>query len=153
MPRKPSYADAQLILQLYELRREPEMRKARNWWVGEFWPANLDEYLKVVQAPGTPENAWLRQVSSYWSMASSFVLNGVLNAELFLQPAISGEMVFVLAKVHPFLKELREKLGDPQSYANIEKVVMSSKFGRERFKLTRQRVEAVLEKRNASTAR
>jgi hypothetical protein len=106
-----------------------------------------------VQAPGTPENAWLRQVSSYWSMASSFVLNGVLNAELFLQPAISGEMVFVLAKVHPFLKELREKLGDPQSYANIEKVVMSSKFGRERFKLTRQRVEAVLEKRNASTAR
>jgi hypothetical protein len=153
MSRKPSYADAQLILQLYELRREPEMRKARNWWVGEFWPANLDEYLKVVQAPGTPENAWLRQVSSYWSMASSFVLNGVLNAELFLQPAISGEMVFVLAKVHPFLKELREKLGDPQSYANIEKVVMSSKFGRERFKLTRQRVEAVLEKRNASTAR
>src|ERR1700727_1559212 len=127
MSRKPSYADAQLILQLYELRREPEMRKARNWWVGEFWPANLDEYLKVVQAPGTPENAWLRQVSSYWSMASSFVLNGVLNAELFLQPAISGEMVFVLAKVHPFLKELREKLGDPQSYTNIEKVVIDRK--------------------------
>jgi hypothetical protein len=44
MSRKPSYADAQLILQLYELRREPEMRKARNWWVGEVWPANLDEY-------------------------------------------------------------------------------------------------------------
>ena len=56
-------------------------------------------------------------------MAASLVLHGALNAELFLQPAHSGEMFFILAKVHPFLKELREKIGDPQPVLNIEKVI------------------------------
>ncbi|MGA9980410.1 MAG: hypothetical protein WBQ08_17450 [Candidatus Sulfotelmatobacter sp.] len=147
MSKKPTAVDAQLILQLYDLRREAEMRRARHWWLTEFWPQNADDYMKVVQAMGAPENNWLRQVSSYWSMAASFALQGALNAELFLQPAISGEMVFIFAKVHPFLKELREKLGDPHSFGNIEKIITSSKFGRERLRLTLKRVQAVREKR------
>ena len=70
-------------------------------------------------------------------MASSFVLHGALSEELFIEPAVSGkEMFLVFAKVHPFLKELREKLGDPQMFGNIEKVITGSKFGRERLKLT-----------------
>src|SRR6202167_5176257 len=109
MSRKPTSADAQLILQLYELRREAEMRKARTWWFTGFWPRNADDFMKVAFSPGTPENNWLRQVSGYWSMAASFVLHGVLSADLFLQPAVSGEMFIVLAKVYPFLKDLREK--------------------------------------------
>jgi hypothetical protein len=149
MPKKATATDAQLILQLYDLRREPEMRKARQWWLTEFWPENLDDYLKVSQAMGAPENNWLRQVSSYWSMAAAFVLNGALNAELFLQPAISGEMVFIFAKVQPFLQELRQKSNDPHSYKNIETVINSSKFGRERLKLTSQRIKVVREKRAA----
>ena len=48
MAKKPTTADAQLILQLYDLRREAEMRKARNWWVGEFWPQNADDFVKVL---------------------------------------------------------------------------------------------------------
>jgi hypothetical protein len=152
MSKKATAVDAQLIMQLYDLRREAEMRKARQWWLSEFWPANVDDFLKVSQAMGTPENNWLRQVSSYWSMAASFALNGALNAELFLQPSISGEMVFVFAKVHPFLKELRQKLNDPHSFKNIEDIIHSSKFGRERLKLTLQRVQAVREKRAAAKA-
>jgi hypothetical protein len=152
LPNKANAMDAQLILHLYELRREPEMRKARNWWLTEFWPRTAEDFMKVGSAMGTPENNWLRQVSSYWSMAASFALNGALNADLFLQPAMSGEMVFLLAKVYPFLEELREKMEDPQIFGNIEKLVTSSKYGRERLKLTLKRVEMMREKRIAAKA-
>jgi hypothetical protein len=147
MAKKPTTADAHLILELYELRREAEMRKARHWWFAEFFPQSVEDFTKVASAFGTPENAWLRQVGGYWSMASSFVLQGVLNEDLFLQPAFSGEMFFMFAKVHPFLKELREKNGDPQMYANIEKVITRSKWGRERLQFVIKRVETMAQKR------
>ena len=147
MSKKATTADAQLILQLYDLRREPEMRKARSWWIGEFWPQNADDFSKVAGNTGSQENNWLRQVGGYWSMAASFVLQGILNEELFLQPAVSGEMYFLLAKVHPFLGELREKMEDPHLFGNIEKVITGSKFGRERLKLTLKRVEMLRQKR------
>jgi hypothetical protein len=148
MAKKATPMDAQLILHLYELRRETEMRKARSWWVGEFWPQSAEDFLKVSTAMGSQENNWLRQVGGYWSMAASFVLFGALNEEMFLQPAVSGEMYFVFAKVHPFLKELREKMGDPNFFGNLEKVINGSKFGRERLKFTLKRVQATMEKRN-----
>ncbi len=152
MAKKATAADAQLIMQLYDLRREAEMRKARNWWFTGFWPLNADDFTKVAFTPGTQENNWLRQVSGYWSMAAAFVLQGALNADLFLQPAVSGEMFIVFAKVQPFLKELREKTGDPHIFENIEKVIMSSKFGRERIKFIVKRVETMREKMTAAKA-
>ncbi|HXP45452.1 MAG TPA: hypothetical protein VN833_34730 [Candidatus Acidoferrales bacterium] len=152
MPKKPTAADAQLILQLYDLRREAEMRKARSWWFTGFWPRSADDFLKIVSTPGTTENNWLRQVTGYWSMAASFVLHGALNADLFLQPAVSGEMFIVFAKIHPFLKDLREKSGDPQMFGTIEKVIMSSKYGRERFKFMLRRVEMMREKMDSQKA-
>jgi hypothetical protein len=152
MSKKPTTADAQLILQLYDLRRETEMRKARSWWLGEFWPQSADDVIKIASAMGTQENNWLRQVGGYWSMAASFVLHGALSEELFIQPAVSGEMFFLFAKVQPFLKELREKMGDPQMFANIEKVITGSKFGRERLKLTLQRVQTMREKKGLAKA-
>jgi hypothetical protein len=146
MSKKATATDAQLIMQLYDLRREAEMRKARNWWVTSFWPSSADDFMKVAFTMGSQENNWLRQVSGYWSMAASFVLQGALNADLFLQPAVSGEMFIVFAKVYPFLKELREKTGDPHMFSAIEKVINSSKFGRERFKFMLKRVESMREK-------
>jgi hypothetical protein len=146
MAKKATAADAQLILKLYDLRREAEMRKARNWWFVEFWPRSADDFMKIAFTPGTPQNNWLRQVTGYWSMAASFALQGALNSDLFLQPAVSGEMFIVFAKVQPFLKELREKAGDPHMFATIEEVIMSSKFGRERFKFMLKRVETMRER-------
>jgi hypothetical protein len=146
MAKKATATDAQLILQLYDLRREAEMRKARNWWFVSFWPRTADDFMKIASAPGSPENNWLRQVSGYWSMAASFVVEGALNADLFLQPAVSGEMFIVFAKVHPFLKELREKAGDPHMFSTIEKVINGSKFGRERLKFMLKRVEGMRER-------
>jgi hypothetical protein len=152
MPKKPTAADAQLILQLYDLRREPEMRKARAWWFNEFWPQSADDFLKVAFAMGTQENNWLRQVNGYWTMAASFVLHGALNADLFIQPAVSGEMFVAFAKVHPFLKELREKAGDAEIFGTIEKVITGSKYGRERLKFMIKRVEMMREKRGLAKA-
>lgn len=152
MSKKATATDAQLVMQLYDLRREAEMRKARNWWFTQFWPKNADDFMKIAFTPGSPENNWLRQVSGYWSMAASFVLHGALNADLFLQPAVSGEMFVVFAKVHPFLKELREKTGDPHIFENIEKVIGGSKFGRERLKFMIKRVETMREKAMAKAS-
>lgn len=142
MAKKPGATDAQLILELYNLRREAEMRKARHWWLVDFTPRSADDFMKVGMALGTQENNWLRQVGGYWSMAAAFVLQGALSEELFLRPAISGEMFLVFAKVHPFLKELREKVGDPESFADIEKVIMRTKWGRDRLKFMEKRIEA-----------
>jgi len=149
MSKKPTIADAELILKLYDLRREAEMRKARHWWIADFWPQTADDFMKIGGAMGTQENNWLRQVSGYWSMAASFVLHGALNEELFIQPSVSGEMFLVFGKVHPFLKELREKIGDPHVFANIEKVIMNSKFGRDRLKFTLKRLETMRERLKA----
>ena len=107
MPKKPTIADAELILKLYDLRREAEMRKARAWWAGEFFPESADDFLKVSGAMGTQENSWLRQVGGYWGIVASFVLTDVLNEDLFLQPGFSGELFLIYAKIHPFVKELR----------------------------------------------
>src|ERR1700675_4152386 len=147
MAKKPTVADAQLILQLYDLRRESEIRKARNWWAAEFFPQSADDILQVSWAIGTQENHWFRQVLGYWGMASSFVLQGVLNEELFLQPAFSGEMFLIFAKIQPVLKEFREKLGDKNVFRSIEEVATRTKFGRERLQLLTKRVEIMRQKR------
>lgn len=147
MGNKASAKDAELILKLYELRREPELRKARNWWLWEFGPRNAEDFLKVANAGGTQENNWLRQGASYWGMAASLVRQGVLDEDLFLRPASSGEMFFMFAKVHPFITDLREKLGDPEVFLDVEKVVTGTKWGRERLKFILKRIEATREKK------
>ncbi len=140
MPKKPTSSDADIILKLYDLRRESEMRKARQWTLVQFWPDTVDDYLKIAQSLGTQENNWLRQVTSYWSLASSFVLNGILNEKMFIEVAFSGEMFFMFAKVKPFVKELRQRMQNPHLFVNMEKVILGSKTGREQLAMFEQRV-------------
>ena len=141
MANKATPHDANLVLKLYDLRREAEMRKARSWFGAEFWPQSAADVLKVVNAFPSQENAWMRQVGGYWDMAASLVLHGALNEELFLQPGISGEMFFIFAKIHPFLKEIREKMNNPEAFANIEKVATGSKLSRKRLDRVSKNVE------------
>ena len=152
MPKKAAPKDAQLLMQLYDLRREPEMRKARNWWLTQFWPNSADDFMKIASAFGAQENNWLRQAGGYWGMAAEFVLSGALNQELFLRPAMSGEMFFLFAKVHPFLGELREKLGDPEAFRAIEKVINSTKWGRDRLQFVLKRVATANERAASAKA-
>ncbi|PYX02433.1 MAG: hypothetical protein DMG85_21460 [Acidobacteria bacterium] len=95
-----------------------------------------------MNAVGTPENAWLRQVAGYWDMAAALAVQGAVNQELFLVPSFSGEMFTVFAKVRPFLKELREKIGNPELLANIETLINGSKKERERLKQFEVRLAA-----------
>jgi hypothetical protein len=141
MPRKPTTADADLILKLYDARREAEIRKARQWFVGTFWPTSADDVLQITRGNGQ-ENAWYRQVLGYWNMAASFVIHGALNEDLFLETAFCGEMFFIYTKLQPYLKELRDKMQNPMFLANIEQVIMRSKTGRERLAIVARNVEA-----------
>ena len=152
MTKKATGKDAELIMRLYDLRREPEMRKARHWWLTEFSPDSAEDFLKIAWALGSQENNWLRQVGGYWGMAASFVESGALNRELFLQPSVSGEMFFMFAKVHPFIKEIREKLADPEVFLNVEKVITSTPWGRERLLFVEKRIAVAKEKRAAAKA-
>jgi len=147
MGKKASAKDAELILKLYELRRDPELRKARDWWLWTFSPLSADDFLKVAGASGSQENNWLRQSASYWGMAAALVRQRLLDEELFLRPACSGEMFFMFAKVYPFLTELREKSGDPEMFLDVEKVITGTKWGRERLKFVLKRIEAAREKK------
>ncbi len=149
MAKKATAHDAQLVLKLYDLRREAEMRKARHFMTVEFWPKDADEFITMANSFPSQENAWLRQVGGYWDMAASLVLQGALNEELFLQPGCSGEMFFIFAKIYPFLKEFREKTNNPDAFANIEKLATGSKTARKRL----ERVIAMVDQRRKTLAK
>jgi hypothetical protein len=131
MSKKATASDAELILKLYDLRREAEIRKARNWAVIDFWPQSLDDVIKIASALGTQENAWMRQVGGYWNMAASLCLAGTVSEDLFLEPSFSGEMFLIFSKVQPFLKEWRAKMKNPHIFSNVEKLCTGSKRGRD----------------------
>src|SRR5207245_1622021 len=143
MPKKPTIDDARLILELYDLRREPELRKARQWWLITFWPKSADDFVKVAMAMGSEENSWLRQVGSYWGIAVSFVMNGVVSEKLFFQLSFCGELYFIFAKVRPFLAEIREKLNNPDLFVAMEKAILGSKTARAQFAKVEAHVAAM----------
>jgi len=135
--RQATYEDAQLILRLFELRREEKMRKAREWFSFKFLPKTLDDF-KVIQDPSAPENSYFRMVTSYWDMAASFVVQGVLSADLFVESG--GEMLFIWAKLEEFIPQLRQTFS-PHYLANIEKAVQIMPGTAERLKAIRGAIE------------
>jgi hypothetical protein len=147
MAGKATAADAELILKLYDLRREAEMRKARHWWTTTFLPQTVEDVLKISSNMGSQENNWFRQVSGYWSMAASLVEHGALDRDLFLEPSFSGEMFLIFAKVKPFLKELREKQS-PTMFLHIENLANST----EKSRATLQRMETTVSNRKKAMA-
>lgn len=137
-----SPADAEIILKLYELRTEAVMRQARAWVTGQFWPRTAEEYFAVMENPADPHNAWLRQVVSYWEMASALVLHGAVSAELFVD--CNAEGFFLLAKFAPILDAIREK--NPIFLVKTSELV--SRFG-----AAAQRYEAILKRVGAMRSR
>ena len=137
---KVTAADAQVILQLYDLRREPEMRKARNFITTQFWPQSADDVLALINSFPGQENAWFRQVIGYWDMAVALVLHGALNRELFID-ASGGEMYFMFAKLNPYLAEVREKSGMPNMLGHIEKLLTETEAGKQRLTMVEARVK------------
>jgi hypothetical protein len=126
-------ADAEIVLKLYELRTEAEMRKARAWITGEFWPETAEDYFEVASNPADPHNPWLRQVLTYWEMAAAMVLHGAVSAELFVD--CNAEGFFLLAKFSGILEEIRKQ--NPHFLSKTAELVT-------RFSAATQRYEAVL---------
>src|SRR6516164_8674225 len=143
MSAQPTHHDAEIILKLYDLRREPVMREARTF-LAQFAPKSLDDVLKVANAFGTKEQSYLRQVAGYWEMAASLVNRGALNRELALDNF--QEMFFVYAKVQPYLEEYRQHMGQPRFLMQVQQVVESSEENKQRLK-DMQKMQAEMAKR------
>lgn len=119
MKTQATYDDANLILKLYEMRREPRLRDARKWFGSAPQFQSREEWLKLCPA-GSEENASYRMVVTYWEMVASLVASGVLNAELFY--ASNMEMLFIWEKIRILLPEVRVAQKNPMLYRNLEQV-------------------------------
>jgi hypothetical protein len=118
---KPTHHDVDVILKLYELRREDRMRKARGWLFG-YKASNAAEH-QALCPPGSDQDAYYRMVISYWDMAASFVTSGAVNKDLFLQSA--GEMLFVWEKTKGTIADTRKAMGNPGYLSNLETVAQA----------------------------
>lgn len=123
------YESAELILKLYDLRREATMRKARDWFF-MFNPTKAEDLETTMMDPEV--GGYLRMVLSYWDMAGAMVNSGAINPDLFAQT--NGEHIGVFAKIQPFLAELREKWQMPEAFENLEKVIMNQPDGAEKVR-------------------
>lgn len=133
-------ADAELILKLYDLRREPVMREARKY-IFEFTPQSIDDVMAVLGDFSSNENAYMRQVFGYWGMAASLVLRGALDEDLASDNFT--EMFFVYAKFGPFLAEIRKRTGMDIFGAQMQKFIESSPAAQERVARFQERFAAV----------
>ena len=131
MGTKPTYEQAQLHLQVYDQRREPRLRQARDWFTQNYFPENLDEAMKIA-APGTEPGIFFGMVTSYWEQACALLNYGLLHEDLFFET--SGEFFFVWERIKPIVAEGREKFVNKQFLAHVEQAA--------------QRYEAWIEKRS-----
>ena len=141
------FESAELILKLYDLRREPKMREARNW-LFSFNPTDVDHYFQTMMDPEV--GGLLRMVTSYWDMAAALVNHGAIDADMFADTA--GEHIFVFAKIEPILADLRERFQNPKAFANLEKAIMDLPDGAERLAKTKEMMKTINEKMAAAHA-
>ncbi len=136
--------DAGTILKLYELRQEPELRRARSWMTQEFWPTSVEEIRIVMNDSGSEKNCWFQQVTTYWEMAAALVNHGILAQELFVDA--NSEPFFLAAKFWPYLQEIRAQ--SPMFLMQLERLMERSASGRQKF----DHMQASAKKRMASHA-
>jgi hypothetical protein len=140
------FESAQLNIQLFELRREPVLRKARDWFITDFFPESSDEYFA---AYATDKNPWLRMVVGYWDMAASMVVQGAIDQASFI--AAHGEIIGTFSKVQPHLAGIRARFG-PAWMANVEQVVMAMPDADGELSRRRARLKAMSESLKAAKA-
>ena len=115
------FESATLNLKLFELRREPVLREAREWFLRDFNPETLADAAAIVMGE---RNASFRMVLGYWDMAASLVTTGAIDADAFL--AANGEIFLTFAKIQPFLEEARAASAEPDFCRHMEAVVMAA---------------------------
>ena len=139
-PENDPIRQAELILKLYELRRETVMREARSYIGGKFLPKSAEELFDIVMA-GTRESGFVLQVYGYWDMVAAFVSNGALDAQLVYDTC--QEMYFQYAKIQPYLAAFREKMNLPEFLISIERLIDGSEAGRRRLDVMRRNLSVI----------
>lgn len=114
--------DTIAILKLYELRRDEQMRAARQWYFSAFAPKSAMDIVALYRG-GERASANFRMVTSYWDTAASLVLNGGIDRKMFLDA--NTEHVFIYAKIAEFLPEVRELFREPDFLIHLEELVRS----------------------------
>ncbi|HSQ21034.1 MAG TPA: hypothetical protein VLR92_11775 [Blastocatellia bacterium] len=115
------FENAQLNLQLFDLRREPVLREARAWFLREFNPETFSDFIHLVRSE---RNASFRMVIGYWDMAASLVTTGAIDGDAFR--AAHGEIFATFSKIQPFLAELRTVTGESEVCKHMEAVVLAA---------------------------
>ena len=119
MANTATYEDVNLILRLYEMRREEKLRQARDWFSKSFKVKSMEDFDKLCP-PAYDTNAYYRMVVTYWEMVASFITGGVLNDELFFQSGM--ELMFCWERLRDILPAARERHKNPNLYKNLETV-------------------------------
>jgi hypothetical protein len=144
---RASYQDIDVILKLYDLRREALMRQARSYVGGKFAPKSAEELIAIVSS-GTQESGYVLQVYGYWDMVAAFVLDGPLHQQLVYDTC--QEMYFLYAKIQPYLAEFRRHMNLPEWMRSIERIVEGSPQGRERVAAMRKNLDRIHESRSGT---
>lgn len=139
--------EAELILKLYDLRREPVMRDARNWFF-TFNPIGIQDFVDVMLSD---KSAYYRMVVSYWEMAAALVNHGAIDETLFNDA--NGEHVFVYSKIQPFIPQLKEAFSLPEYLPNFEKLVLRIPDIDKRLSSIRERMKQLAELREEHAAK
>src|SRR5277367_4498461 len=124
-----THDQANLLLRLYELRREPRLREAREWYFNHFKPASVEDAMKICP-PGSNENSLMRMVTSYWNMAASMVNRGLIDEDFFFEN--TGEQWMVWERIKAFVPAMRARSKNPHQYGNLEKHVNDLEAWREK---------------------
>jgi hypothetical protein len=143
MERAPTHYDAELVLRLYDLRRESVMREQRKIALRDIWPLDAAQATELL-GPDHPLNVPYRQVTTYWEMAFTFCRHGVLSPDLLLESSAEG--MFLFARFEPYLEALRTA-GNPRTLRNTEWVATQTEIGRSVMEYQRARVKKLLQKR------
>ena len=117
MPKKPTHAQAQLQLQLFDLRREEKLRRAREWVLEKYFPRTLEDSMRLAP-PGSQESAYLRMVMSYWENACQMLRYGLLHEDLFFQT--TNEFFLIWDRLGAGAAESRKTYRNPRMFENME---------------------------------
>ncbi len=115
---KPTHEQAQLHMQIYDMRREARLRQARDWFFKNYFVDNFDDSLRIA-APGTENGVFAMMVLSYWDQACAMLNYGLLHEDLFFET--SGEFFGVWERVKPAIPQGRERFANQQFMAHLEK--------------------------------
>lgn len=118
MASKPTHEQAQLHLQVYDLRRETRLRQARDWFQQNYHAETLEDAMRIA-APGTEHGTFVGMVIGYWEQACTLLNYGLLHEDLFFET--SGEFFGVWEQLKAVVPKFREAFHNPTMLGNLEK--------------------------------